>query len=126
MFWFLVFEPTDIKRFCTKIKEISKKNSANVAPLLHFETRPTSFFDGGQILDGGVDFDVPHVGVPPVLVVRNNRNLDHEGPHGFFVGILQGDHHPSRRLDQFHDVEFSQVVDVISNSYGQPGINSNF
>lgn len=36
----------------------------------------------GALLHGRVDFDLPHVGVSAVLVVGQNRDLDHEGSDG--------------------------------------------
>lgn len=41
----------------------------------------------GALLHRRVNLDLPHVGVAAVLVVRQNRDLDHEGADGLVVPL---------------------------------------
>lgn len=43
----------------------------------------------GALLDRSVHFDLPHVSVPSVLVIGQNRNLDHEGADGLVRPLTQ-------------------------------------
>lgn len=50
--------------------------------------------------------------VPPVLVIANDRNLDHERAHRNVTHLLNRDAHPARRFAQVHHLDLLQVVKV--------------
>jgi len=71
-------------------------------------------------LDGRMDADLAHVGVPAILVVRDHSNLKHEGAYGLDVPILNGYLHPAGGFGKVHHLQLLQVVEVRSRSYGDP------
>lgn len=72
-------------------------------------------------LDRSMDADLPHVGVPSVLMVRDHGDLQHEGAYGLDVPILDGYLHPAGGFGEIHDLQLLQIVEVRAGAYGDPG-----
>lgn len=61
---------------------------------------------------GTVNFNLPHVGVPAVLVIADDRYLNHECPDRTVVDILDGNDHPAARLVQVHHLHLLKIVEI--------------
>lgn len=73
-----------------------------------------------DILRRAMDLDLPHMGVPAVLMIADDRYLNHECPNGPIVDVLNRDHYPSARLVQIHHLHFLQIVEIGPSSDAYP------
>lgn len=84
------------------------------AELLKFDrTKRSELFQRiGRPFRRRVDPNLPHVRVPPVLMVANDGNLDHERPHRNVPYLLDRDAHPAGRFAQVHHFDLLQIVEM--------------
>lgn len=67
---------------------------------------------------GGVDPNLTHMGISAVLMIRNNRNLQHERAKRLHIAILNGYLHPTIWLCKVDDLQLLEIVKVCPRSYG--------
>lgn len=66
-----------------------------------------------------VDFDLPNVGVPAILMVADDCNLEKKSLKNTVFRILDGDYHPTVGLMEFNSFNFLDVIVARTCSYWQ-------
>lgn len=73
-----------------------------------------------NVLRRAVDLDLSHVGIPAILMIANDRYLNHKRPNGPIINILNRNHYPPAWLIQVHHLYLLQIIEVGPSSDAYP------
>jgi len=67
-----------------------------------------------------MDFDLSHVSVPAILMIADDRYLNHECPNGPIIDVFNRDHYPSTWFVQVHYLHLLQIIEIGPSSDAYP------